>query len=481
MSRKSYVFSLVGVYLLALGGAAQAQGTNGDSPTGSSTQKGSLVILSKIEIKWDESGEILLQDTFLDLSNDYPGDVYVQGYYINGDVELQQRCSDEQCDPPLQEYEPGWNTADCRFRLTANEPTYWSAAYGGKCQSFVSLDGDGPGRLVTEADGVQRRVLRGYAIFYAVKFIQNGNVAGSIGEWQEIRWNHLKGDAVIVDYEHGQAWEYNGWSFRAFGLHKELVADATWVETPHGAPLGTPNELKLDGYEYEAGYEELIFDFYRTGSVALSSDNETVMLDTDLTVHALGADLRQDGCGPILTKIVADIWDEGENKRSGTERCVCCWDQTMLQNWASNTNFFRNLGTDKGKARLRSDDSILCDVRALDLCGETALIKRYFCERPVPPIAGGGPVFPGFSEIASVLGLATKFLAFSPSQKFASAGMNLVGAGDREATIWVDPSDGPEEIVGDTGRTVSKDDGVKDRTGGIRTSVGRDVDVRPGE
>ena len=30
---------------------------------------------------------------------------------------------------------------------------------------------------------------------------------------EEIRWNHLKGDAVIVNYGKHAAWEYGAWAF----------------------------------------------------------------------------------------------------------------------------------------------------------------------------------------------------------------------------------------------------------------------------
>ena len=59
----------------------------------SGTEKGSLLIFSKIEIRWDAAGNVV-QDTFLDISNDWPADVLVKLYFINGD-------------PPLDEVPPG--------------------------------------------------------------------------------------------------------------------------------------------------------------------------------------------------------------------------------------------------------------------------------------------------------------------------------------------------------------------------------------
>jgi hypothetical protein len=323
-------------------------------PRASSTQKGSLVAFSKIEIKWDAQGN-LIRDTFIDLTNDYPADVYVQGYFINGDVPIDEEFIDPVTQEVTRIFEPGWNTADCRFQLTGNQPTWWSAARGGSnCQSFSVLDPQGPGRIDAEGN----KVLRGWAMFWAVKFVRE---IGPTGAWVEINWNHLKGDAAIVDYSIGAAWEYNGWSFRA------LVGE-------RGFPLGSPGILLL-GEEYDAAYADLIFDFYASQGTVFSSPSETVQLDTDLTLHPMDVDLRQDGCGPVLTKAKADVWTEFESKFSASRRCICCWDSVRISAWDREFSgipnyFIRNvLGTDKGKARIQgvSTDAANCDYA--EICG----------------------------------------------------------------------------------------------------------------
>jgi len=436
---------LITAYEIEPGTCALGGGTSpGTPPRVSSTQKGSVLIYSKIEVKWDASGN-LIQDTFLDISNDYPGDVTVQGYYINGDIEL-----DEVLDLSggiAQSYEPGWNTADCRFELTANQPHYWSAAQGGtKCQSFRVLDDEGPGRLDPDAnDG--SRILRGYAIFFAVRLFEFVDGA----EWRTVNWNHLKGDAVLVNYVNGTAWEYNAWAFQArTGQHSLPVSDADDV-------------VFLDGFTFDAPYASLILDFYASGSTVLSGGGQSVMVDTDLTLHAVSADFRQDGCGPVLTKVEAQIWNENESKFSGTRRCICCWDQTMLSDWVRSAivpnHFMRDaLRTDKGKARLDGVESIECDYE--ELCGTTAKMKRWNnCADTVFPqgqqVAGtDNGIFLDGSEDAAILGLATKFLAFTPSGAKDAAGMNLVGAGTEPAYIHYDPMFGPEEARdGDTRKT----------------------------
>ena len=82
----------------ALGGSFQSTGTNcaavicpTSGPRVSSTDKGSLLIFSEVTIKWrTATGDPphLIQDTFISITNDYPDDVLVQMYFINGDPPL---------------------------------------------------------------------------------------------------------------------------------------------------------------------------------------------------------------------------------------------------------------------------------------------------------------------------------------------------------------------------------------------------------
>jgi hypothetical protein len=443
MSRKPFVLALVGCMTAALAGSAAAQNRV------SASQKGSVLIYSKIEIKWENVGGQweVIQDTFLDMANDFPENVRVKGYLINGDTELEEICGGEPEDCVnmlIQEEEPGWNTANCAFTLTGNQPSFWSAAQGFTgdlafgnggftCQSFTLLDPIGPGRPDLESgDPDNFRVLRGYAIFWAEGLfpLQVPPPGGDTHVFLPINWNHLKGDAVIVNYKYGTAWEYNAWAFRALvGVRGE----PTTLETPFGSQWMA--RLALDGIVYDAAFSSLLLDFYGTGSTALSGGGVDVVVDTDLTVHAVSADVRQDGCGPVLTKVEAEIWNEFETKFSGTRRCVCCWDQTMLDDWVRSVSvpnhFTRSaLRTDKGKARLVGLASVECDYESL--CGPTAALKRFRpgCQQPS---STAGLLQ---SENAALLGLATKFLAFDGADEYeATAGMNLVGMGEMRADI----------------------------------------------
>ena len=63
-----------------------------------STQKGSLLVYPKVELRWDAAGN-MIQDTFVDITNDYPGSVEVQMYFVNGDPALDAVYDDINGDP----------------------------------------------------------------------------------------------------------------------------------------------------------------------------------------------------------------------------------------------------------------------------------------------------------------------------------------------------------------------------------------------
>ncbi len=282
---------------------------------------------------------------------------------------------------------PGCNWVDNVIELTGNEPTYWSAATGQPkgVSPFPALDpGDPPGR--PDPEGSWERVLRGFVVAWAVN-----------ADGEQIRWNHLKGDAVVVNYRTGSAWEYGAHAFQAHG-------------PDHGDPVGGPGALNLDGAEYDSGFNQLLLDFYAVGSMGLSGNQWKVDVDTDLTLLPLDIDLRQDREGPTITKAKFDIWNMNEWKFSGTERCITCWDQALLGNYDPPNHFLlKNLGTDKGKARIDGVASTVCPDSI-----ETPL-----------------------------LAVAMKWLMFDGDVAFAQAGMNLVGMGSQPGVILFDPSDGP--------------------------------------
>ncbi|MHC5005086.1 MAG: hypothetical protein ACYTJ0_18410 [Planctomycetota bacterium] len=350
-----------------------------DNPGGCS-EKGSLIVYSKVEIRWDANGQVV-QDTFISIINDFPEDVEVQMYFINGD-------------PPTA-VDPGWNWVDNAIELTGNEPAYWSALTGQPkgVSPFTVLDADGR----PCPDGSGDICLRGYIIAWAV------NASG-----EEIKWNHLAGTATLINYRDSYAWEYNACAFQTAnsGL-------------PNGAKLGTPGVLMLDGTEFAPVADVLIMDFYAAGSTPFGAGDAPVEIEaqTDLTLHPADVDLRQETDGPVTTKASFNIWNQNEVKFSGTDRCITCWDQTLLRDYDIPNHFLReNLQTDKGRARIDGLESQLC---------------------------------PG-SQQAALMGVVARFLMYNGAgtasdTSFAASGTNLHGAGTEGAVILYDPGDVPPE------------------------------------
>ncbi len=225
--------------------------TNGnDGPHATISSKGSLIVFPRVEIKWNGAGEVI-QDTFLDLANDYPNRVRVQMFFVNGDC-----CV--------------W--LDNAITLTGNQSIYWSALTGDPrfLSPFTELSEDGRTRDDADPTNAGGHVLRGYILAWAVDPVTA----------QEISWNHLKGDAVIVNYAEGAAWEYNTWNFRS-------------VVGTSGSPLLAPfGQLDLDGQEYDFAPDELLLDFYASGATFFTGANSFATIDTDVTLLSATKDLR---------------------------------------------------------------------------------------------------------------------------------------------------------------------------------------------
>jgi hypothetical protein len=391
----------------------------------SASEKGSLLIFSKVDIRWDAAGNVI-QDTFIDITNDYPADVLVQMYFVNGDEPLEAFGGERA--------HTGWNAVDVQIELTQNEPTYWSALTGQPkgVSPFTILDpGTPPGR--PDPDGTGDRVLRGFVVAWAVN---------NVG--QEIKWNHLKGDVTIINYMTGSAWEYNAYAFQTG------TAAAT---LPNGALLpGTPGQLQLNGAEYEQGFDLLLLDFYATGANSFSG-SIPVTVDTDLTLYPIDMDLRQETEGPVTTKASFTVWNMNEAKFTGMDRCITCWDQALVSGYGVPNHFLRgNLQTDKGKAQIDGLASQLCNLNYDPTDG----LPLGEDERDVVSVA------------SSLLGVAAKQLSFSRGADYAVAGTTLIGMGVQSGLIQADLLGAPPPSLGNettVGQIPTKGPSVGTRTG----------------
>ncbi|HNQ24972.1 MAG TPA: C39 family peptidase [Phycisphaerae bacterium] len=367
------------------------------APRVTSTGKGSVLIFPKVELRWNAAGEFI-QDTFIDLTNDWSEAVYVQLYFYNGDPELP-------AEGPERAH-TGCNWVDNAILLTGNEPAYWSALTGGPkgVSPFTVLDpSTDPLQQGRPAqDGTTDRVLRGMVVAWAV----NANGA-------EIRWNHLKGDALILNYAAPAAWEYNAWAFSARCLEQGeepldcIAFDANGVCCD---AVVIPGQLDFDAFQYDFAFDKLVLDFFASGQATLAG---VAGIDTDLTLVPVDLDLRQETAGPVTTKAKFDIWNANEVKFSNTERCITCWDQQLVSRYAVPNHFLReNLQTTNGRARIDG----LMSTRCPD------------------------------SVATPLLGLAMRLLTFPVAGEVEMAGGNLVGMGYQSGQLLYDVLSPPPEL-----------------------------------
>ncbi|MEK6676918.1 MAG: hypothetical protein AABZ47_14855, partial [Planctomycetota bacterium] len=213
------------------------------------SQKGSVLFFPVFEVNWDTQGN-LIQDTFIELTNDSAESIFVQLYFVNGDGPTQPIFAG---DPPVlvDRAHPGWNNVDVAFRLTPNQPTYWSVLTGRPhgVQPITILDpGFPPGRPDPDGRLSRSRVLRGFVIAWAM------NAQG-----QAVNWNHLSGSATVIHYRDTSAFDYLPVAFQCRSM------------APQGTTCGAISGiLDLNGVEYDAAPDKLLMDFYAVGSTALS-------------------------------------------------------------------------------------------------------------------------------------------------------------------------------------------------------------------
>ena len=243
-----------------------------------------------------------------------------------------------------------------------------------------------------DPEGTTDRVLRGFVVAFAVD-----------QENEQIRWNHLSGSAMVVDYRDGAAWEYGAW------------ASAAVEDIDHGGPVGTPGIIRLDGVEYAAPYAELRGQFQASGSTGLSGGGNLLNADTDITLHPVSADFSSGTNGPVSTFARYFVWNQNEVKFSEALRCVECWDQSLLSRYMPVDHFtIGNIQTRTAYFRING------------LAG--------------PACSGINP-----ATAEPLLGLANT-IAHSASEKYMG-GRNLLGAGTETAIIRYDPLGAPDEIA----------------------------------
>jgi hypothetical protein len=284
------------------------------------SQKGSLLIFPKIDTSPIETSGFY-RDTIVMIGNDYFTEQWIKCYWVNWDQQIQ----------------------DFMFRITPNQPIWFRAS-----------DGAGTGYY----DDVS------YPITVPPFFVHE---VGELKCWavdavgaDQVAFNHLYGNAMVIDTVRGAAYEYNAWAFTARGVTQ-------------GSPVGTGGTLVLSGATgaYDACPQYLTFSFFTKGSsIAYPGGGGTAtFVHNDLTLVPCIEDLRQDRV-PTCTKAKFDIWNENETKYTGAWRCIKCWFegyldeidvQTPGRGFGGEKFTYTALHTTAGRFRVEGIPSTVCN------------------------------------------------------------------------------------------------------------------------
>ncbi|MCA9243165.1 MAG: VWA domain-containing protein [Phycisphaerales bacterium] len=292
---------------------------------GSTGQKGSLLILPKVEQRYDDAGN-LAQDTFITLSNDSTTTQFVKLFYVDGDT---------------------WESVDNGFVLTPEEPYYFSLE-----NPLPNASGQTPRRFRDVLGGASPQpdplgrgglTVRGFVLIFACDNTFN----------RPVRNNNLAAKATIVNYADTEAYEYDATAFLASCV-------------PHGAIIDR-DELMLGGdYDYAPG--QLLVDLYTDNSEALGGSTLT-----ELTLLVLDMDFRQSRGGPATTFAFFTVHKQDETPLTWQQNhCVTCWESdfiSMIEPTAFNSSI---VNADRVKARIetfRNDNICGVETRQAPLLG----------------------------------------------------------------------------------------------------------------
>jgi hypothetical protein len=237
-----------------------------DRTVTNTSKKGSLLVWPLVKV--GQENTLGSADTIIQVNNEYYKEVRVTCAY-----RLQAPCS----------------TKVFSFALSPNQPVSWRASTGRRLNGEEVVVPDVlPGNTVAE--------LKCWAV-------------DELGE-QQIAWNWLTGDAIIIEGTN-QQWEYSAWRF--------AVNSSTT-----GAPAGDPGKILLtgDSGNYDACPTALQFNFFKqTPSTASNYPERTV--NNVLTLVACQENLTQEGTSPV---VFADIrvYDENQTVYTGIGTCVGC-------------------------------------------------------------------------------------------------------------------------------------------------------------
>jgi hypothetical protein len=323
-------------------------------------------------------------DTLIDLTNAGDRDITVTCHWVDGTT---------------------WEKPDFHFTLTKRQPSYFRAsdglpgAFGNGVPPFPSDPGTGE-----------------------LKCWASDAFGGPI------KYNYLKGEAVITDATNATTWEYtaSGFQCRLSGVFLDhLFKDGEPCDSnllAHHLRDEPASQIHLDGCEFDACPSTLELDFFASNDKAGQSTPLGGTVDTQVALIPCDQDLRQEG-EPVTTKEKYEIWNENETKFTGLTRCLTCFDDAKLS--AVGGGFKRSiLHTEKGLARIDGvNDDAKCCPRELDRDGNLR-VKQ--C-----------------SQVSGLVGVQVKEI--TRTNRLDRAGDPILGAGAQRGTITFDLNEESEE------------------------------------
>ncbi len=291
----------------------------------SPTQKGSLLIFPKIDVRMMTYGETCAQrDTIVRISNDSGTPVTVSCFWVNSELD-----------------KTGFT-----FILPGNVSGWFRASDG--LASFRLYNEVASFPVPFQINPITKRFYPSTGELKCFAVDADSGIP--------ISFNHLFGSAEVVEGESGFIiYGYPSWNFTARNV-------------PLGYPVGQPGVLPLSGNngDYDACPSYLTTEFQPTG---LGGPG------TEITLIPCKEDFRQDG-GFLVTKALFDIFDMNGNKVGNAWKCVNTFFDDYLQNispavdpWTGflvgaygGPNFnLLGCGQDNGRLRVSAVASTVCE------------------------------------------------------------------------------------------------------------------------
>jgi hypothetical protein len=248
----------------------------------------------------------------------------------------------------------------------------------------------------------------------------------------------------VINYARTTAYQYKAYAYDC-------------IASPAPSPTGTIVELNFDNLEYQANWEKLLARFFAfnepapvvppgdpaIGPSAAYARNAAVspsVRNTELNGRLSLLPVKIDATSPagnlnnqFRTELIFEIFNENENGFTGTQKCICCWDSALFENYGAGA--LRGVVSSPENFRA---ETLMTDFgyAIIDAPGP-AIIGSDNCQRPAdndnigPDDPGSGP-----SVAAPLVGIQTTVSRWG-SESFSEDGAELTGVGAADTTGFI--------------------------------------------